>query len=369
MSRHKLLHCKIKVKRCSTRHVLPLFVAMTLAGCSVFGGDEPPTAEGDGEYPNLAEVPERPDVESFEEKAELEEGLRADRQNARYSEGPLATSTAAGIPPPPPATFTLDTTTTASTVTPSGTFTTTETDVAFVTPTATAPIPASSASVAAPSATVSAPVPVPTAPAPVPTVPTASAPVVPTAPVAPPAVPVTPVMAEPIDAPAAQVAAVPVNTPPPAPFGGPAIAPTAPASRYQAGAPVVTNPALRQAAAPSTGAIPATVIYFANNSSTLSREDRAKILQVAQVGSAHNANIRVVGHSSMRTGSSAAAAHDSTNLELSWARANMVADALRQAGVPPDRMVVTAMSDSQPIYVESMPAGEAGNRRVEIYLE
>jgi flagellar motor protein MotB len=42
---------------------------------------------------------------------------------------------------------------------------------------------------------------------------------------------------------------------------------------------------------------------------------------------------------------------------------------LERLGVPPEVIVVTALSDQEPTYFEVMPAGEAGNRRVEIFFE
>ena len=42
---------------------------------------------------------------------------------------------------------------------------------------------------------------------------------------------------------------------------------------------------------------------------------------------------------------------------------------LERLGVPPEIIVVTAMSDQDPAYFEVMPAGEAGNRRVAIFFE
>ena len=45
-----------------------------------------------------------------------------------------------------------------------------------------------------------------------------------------------------------------------------------------------------------------------------------------------------------------------------------LAQALINAGVPSDRISVAALSDSQPVASEAMPAGEAENRRAEIYL-
>jgi flagellar motor protein MotB len=38
-------------------------------------------------------------------------------------------------------------------------------------------------------------------------------------------------------------------------------------------------------------------------------------------------------------------------------------------GVPANRVLVEAVGDSQPVYYESMPKGEDGNRRAEIFLQ
>ncbi|MBT3792744.1 MAG: OmpA family protein, partial [Rhodospirillales bacterium] len=61
--------------------------------------------------------------------------------------------------------------------------------------------------------------------------------------------------------------------------------------------------------------------------------------------------------------------HRITNFRLSMARADIVAKLLMQYGVPASKLIVIAQADSQPIYHEFMPSGEAGNRRAEIYLD
>jgi flagellar motor protein MotB len=38
-------------------------------------------------------------------------------------------------------------------------------------------------------------------------------------------------------------------------------------------------------------------------------------------------------------------------------------------GVPSDRLQIDAVGDSQPVYYESMPKGEDGNRRTEIFVQ
>jgi len=56
------------------------------------------------------------------------------------------------------------------------------------------------------------------------------------------------------------------------------------------------------------------------------------------------------------------------NFNVSLNRANAVASELVRQGVPSEAVFVAAMSDSQPLYYEVMPAGDAGNQRVEIHF-
>jgi flagellar motor protein MotB len=50
-------------------------------------------------------------------------------------------------------------------------------------------------------------------------------------------------------------------------------------------------------------------------------------------------------------------------------RASAVAQELIHDGVPASKVLVEAVGDSQPVYYESMPKGEDGNRRTEIFLQ
>jgi flagellar motor protein MotB len=79
--------------------------------------------------------------------------------------------------------------------------------------------------------------------------------------------------------------------------------------------------------------------------------------------------LRIVGHSSSRTGDMPLDDHMKINLEASQKRANAVVAALVKLGVDPKVMTVEARSDAEPLYYEAMPAGETGNRRVEIYMQ
>ena len=50
-------------------------------------------------------------------------------------------------------------------------------------------------------------------------------------------------------------------------------------------------------------------------------------------------------------------------------RASAVVQELIRNGVPADKVLMEAVGDSQSVYYESMPKGEDGNRRAEIFLQ
>lgn len=112
------------------------------------------------------------------------------------------------------------------------------------------------------------------------------------------------------------------------------------------------------------------VILFPHDGVTLTAEAQAQIrAAVAQYRAAGGqVYVRVVGHSSSRTANMSAAAHIALIFKKSQDRANAVARALIRAGIPADHVLVEAVGDSQPIYYESMPRGEEGNRRAEIFV-
>ncbi len=110
------------------------------------------------------------------------------------------------------------------------------------------------------------------------------------------------------------------------------------------------------------------VIYFEHGSIGLDGNDRDVLRQVASLAKQSGAGLQVVGHASARTGAIDAVRHQMANFQVSLSRANRVAEALIGLGSPRDRVSVSAQADSRPVYHEFMPTGEAGNRRVEIYL-
>jgi outer membrane protein OmpA-like peptidoglycan-associated protein len=285
-------------------------------------------ADADAKAPDLRSVPERPAVSSTPSTREkVIEGLVADRANARYTDEAIRLQGTGRTP---------------SRTAPSAT-----------------PTPSETATKAARIAQVS-PDPVPAAPPPAPAVPAA----------------------------ASSTAAV--SAPPPAPSpvppqaakAAPSVASSTSAPARTAGAAASTNgavtvdtsaldaygPPLGDPLTGATGGEQVATIQFAHSSSRLDDRDRAILQQVAAIQRQSGGNLVVVGHASSRTQQLDKVEHEIANLDISMARANAVADALVASGVQRERVVVEAVSDSEPMFAESMPTGEAGNRRAEIYL-
>lgn len=125
-----------------------------------------------------------------------------------------------------------------------------------------------------------------------------------------------------------------------------------------------------QAASPSVAGVQlVAVIYFGHSSSRLDRKDRAVLRDVVALRRQRGATIRVVGHASAHTAVTDQITHDLTNFEISLKRANSVAAALIALGAARDQVRAEARSDKRPVYHEFMSTGQAGNRRVEIFLE
>ncbi|MCZ6847689.1 MAG: OmpA family protein [Alphaproteobacteria bacterium] len=336
-----------------------------LGGCSAvpdwadpvgwFATDAAPTkvglAEGQARtqptgFPNLASVPNQPPkVLSPEARAEVQAGLAADRANAVYSGEKLTgsapilanaaqTDTARAVSDAPPAPMIGSELTAALRVPPAP----------AVAVASAEPAQSQVAQIHVPQAPVAqAPnTPAPNTPAPIAPVPIAPAPVA-QAPVA--------------QAPVAQapVAQAPVTQ--------------AAGGRTQLRFPQFQN-RQPQAASPSVAGVQlVAVIYFGHSSSRLDRKDRAVLRDVVALRRQRGATIRVVGHASAHTAVTDQITHDLTNFEISLKRANSVAAALIALGAARDQVRAEARSDKRPVYHEFMSTGQAGNRRVEIFLE
>jgi len=125
------------------------------------------------------------------------------------------------------------------------------------------------------------------------------------------------------------------------------------------------------AAAMNGGVPPTAIVYFPGDGTSLPAAARTQVREaVAAFQAAGGAgSIKVVGHASSRTANMPVERHLEVIFQKSQARANAVAQALIRAGVPADRVQIEAVGDSQPVYYESMPKGEDGNRRAEIFVQ
>ena len=317
---------------------------------------EPAPAPDQGEaadqkFPNLSSVPkEAPENTPGKSRVKIVQGLAADRANAQYTDERLVGAQAPAAPR-------------ATTKAPAD----------------SPPMPPAPAAPAV--AALAQPAP-PTPPAP--TVPAVAA-----------TAPATPA----IQPPAAAAAALPaprIVQPPAAPApAAPASAPTAPASAPAA--PAAQNPVSKPTLSPPRTAAPSpsrsvvlipprtaatspppaqttrqelvAVIYFGNGSSTLDEDDRKILRDVLALSRERGGRIHVVGHASARTATTDPIRHRMANLEMSQRRANAVTEALVSLGAGRRKILTEARADSQPVYHEFMPTGEAGNRRAEIFLE
>jgi flagellar motor protein MotB len=282
-----------------------------------------------GAYPNLSTVPQRPkDISNTSQANRVEKGLVADRSQARYTELELTKS-----PAPPP------------------------------------PSPPQPAVTPAPSAPVQA------APLPRPAEPSAPVESRPSAP-PPPAAGTPPMPAGPppqADIPGPDTTARSRETSQPA--GGPPPVPAVPPTggRGDGASPSRSDnvAAVPQAAtrAPVPAGIQVGTVLFADNSSKIS-DSYDKLLQnIVSMTKQKGGILRVVGHASPGGRSADPLKQRLANFRVSVARANAVARELVRLGVPAGNVMVEGRADNEPLYQEAAPAGEAGNRRAEIYID
>jgi outer membrane protein OmpA-like peptidoglycan-associated protein len=380
-----------------------------------------PVPGADKDFPNLNAVPDRPAPSIEAEREKMASTLVADRDSARYTDEKIrrqSIDVSEGAVPRPPAPAAS-----VSAVAAPQPVRATISAAPRV-----PPAPAAPAVSAAPRAQVAAlPKAAPPASPPAPPVIVANQPVV-TANAPPrgdsvtymPVVPHQPIAVEPVRVPvpppraalpgARQAALVPPLTslpsPPPIPpmpralppapsplsaiepSGGPPAAGTAggpafsPANRFSPNFPATVNsPQPQQFAAlppqasqpgglvPVDLSTPAAVIRFATGSARIGSQDRRAIQRAYQAYRARGGRIHVMGHASSRTRNMDRVRHQLANFQISYDRAKAVADELVRLGVDPSVIVVNAMSDQHPAFFEVMPAGEAGNRRAEIFFE
>ncbi|RCK48714.1 hypothetical protein TH25_14040 [Thalassospira profundimaris] len=111
-------------------------------------------------------------------------------------------------------------------------------------------------------------------------------------------------------------------------------------------------------------------IQFAYGSAKLSSVDVGVLRKVSLAWKKHRkAHVMVIGHASSKTENMSLAEHEKANRMISERRASAVINQLLALGVNPDAIYVSAEGASDPRYFEGVPAGEAGNRRVEIFMD
>jgi outer membrane protein OmpA-like peptidoglycan-associated protein len=281
-----------------------------------FEDDEPAQgAAAKKDYPRLSSVPARPSAPSLEsQQAKIQQGLIADQRNARYSDNLVRREADRRLAPA-------------------------ARRVPVVPPVARPSVPPPS--VARPSVP---PPPVVRRSAPPPLV---ARPSVPPPPVARPAPPVR----RPAET---QVAARPAVPP------------------VKSAPPLVTRAVPTRQPAPSLGPAGQTIkigtIYFGDNSNKLQRDDLTILQQIAAVQRNTGATIRIIGHASGRVRTFDPARRAQINYEVSLDRAKSVAAALVGMGVPEKSIQVEGAGDTAPIYAEYTAAGEAANRRAELFM-
>ena len=113
----------------------------------------------------------------------------------------------------------------------------------------------------------------------------------------------------------------------------------------------------------------AAIIFFSHGSAELDARDRSVLQDIAALREQRGGSLRVVGHASSRTQNTTPDEHQIANFDMSSARAESVAEELIALGVAAEALQTDAVGDAEPVYHEFMPSGEAGNRRVEIFLE
>jgi outer membrane protein OmpA-like peptidoglycan-associated protein len=109
-------------------------------------------------------------------------------------------------------------------------------------------------------------------------------------------------------------------------------------------------------------------IYFSDGSTSVQQTDQSVLRQIANAQHLTGGLLEVIGHASGRVNTFDPDRRNAINFEVSLRRAKSVAAALVGLGVPASQLRVDGAGDRRQIYSEFTPAGEAANRRVEVFL-
>lgn len=147
----------------------------------------------------------------------------------------------------------------------------------------------------------------------------------------------------------------------PAPAALPSIAPVSATPSFES--------SLKRSTPGTVGGVKVATIMFGSGSAGISQGDRRILGEVVRLHQQRGGTVTVVGHASSRTRNMDPVRHKMVNYSVSVDRADRIARELRSLGMDPDMIVVDARADNMPLYYETMPSGEAGNRRAEIYFQ
>lgn len=311
-----------------------------------------PAPGGDKVFPSLSSVPQKPAVTARQEREQVAEGLVADTERRRYASNVTRQGEAKNVLSDKPAK--------AAPVPP-------KPQISGAVPT----LPVTPAPVSPPKRMAAAPA---LKPAPMPASPKA-----PGIALQPPPMPKV-ADAKPTEvAPRPTKPVMPANSMMPASdgefetivisssgisSGGAVAAPGAKSAPLKFGASSVRP----SAGSPRAGTLRIATIQFANGSAGLDARDRSILRNVLALQRERGGVIEVVGHASSRTANMDSVRHKMVNYRISEERAASVARTLLKLGARTNDIVVTAKSDLEPMFFEFMPSGEAGNRRVEVFL-
>jgi outer membrane protein OmpA-like peptidoglycan-associated protein len=112
------------------------------------------------------------------------------------------------------------------------------------------------------------------------------------------------------------------------------------------------------------------IVFFKGDTTILSAAGKKQVRAAAESfrASGGAGHIRIIGHASAPSGRLTHERGQVLVFEKSQQRANSVAQELIRDGVPPDRVLVEAAGDSQPVY-GAAPGGGDSNRSAEIFLQ
>jgi outer membrane protein OmpA-like peptidoglycan-associated protein len=125
---------------------------------------------------------------------------------------------------------------------------------------------------------------------------------------------------------------------------------------------------MERPARPPADALKVAIIQFPRAGADLDEGTREVLAQVAAYAQQARANVMLFGYSSLSVELASGGSAREAARGIAEARLRTVGVALAEDGVPIDRLQLIARGGIDPAWLESNPAGEAGNRRVEIWF-